>query len=831
MSGALRPVLAWVRIDARHRWRSLLVLALLVAFAAGTVMTAVAGVRRGATALDRLLDRTLPATALVWAATPGFDWAAVRGLPEVEALAEIAYSGYEVDGRAESYVMLPPVDAEAMRTVERPVVLDGRLTDPARPDEVVVTPAFAANTGKGVGDTVALGLYTPDQIDTAQGPDELPVSLAGLAWLLTADQMAAALDSGNADLNESKPAAGPVVDATIVGVVRSPWFGDVAGEGYVIPSAGLFAQYPEHVLGEQGFAATSALVRLHGGAADVPALQRGLAEVAGSADLTVTALDSPLQEVRDVIGFESVGLVVFAGVAGLASVVLLGLLVARYATGAVGDLHVLRAAGMRPGQARLAAATGPAAAALVGTAIGAVGAVAASRWFPVGSAAVVEPAPGLDVDPLVLLTGLVVVPVLAGCCAAAAAWLVLRAGNRPPAQHRSALADAATASGLPVPVAMGTRFALEPGRGRQAVPVRPALLGVVAGVAGVLATVTFAAAVDDAATNPARLGTVSQLEAYVGFDSVPFSPADPDTIFAALAAVPGVTGVNDTRGQLGEAGGEQLLVMTFDPVGRPLDYVVTDGRLPVGGAEVFLGPRSADQLGAGIGDTVTVTGSAGTADLLVVGIGFIVRATGAITTAGTYATLFGDTYTFHYGDVALTPGADRDAMVPVLRDALRPVLGDAADRVGLIPSSTDGDIPAVLRYLRQLPVFLAGFLVVLATAAVGYGLVLAVRRRKGDLAVLRATGMTPGQCRGVLVSQASVLALVGLVAGAPLGIAVGRTVWRYVADSVQVHYVPPASGVALLLAIPATLAVINLLAAWPGRWAARLPIGPTLRTE
>jgi hypothetical protein len=83
----------------------------------------------------------------------------------------------------------------------------------------------------------------------------------------------------------------------------------------------------------------------------------------------------------------------------------------------------------------------------------------------------------------------------------------------------------------------------------------------------------------------------------------------------------------------------------------------------------------------------------------------------------------------------------------------------------------------------------------------------------------------------VVVTQASVLALVGLVFGVPLGVALGRTAWRVVADYTPLYYVSPVAFGALLLIGPLTLLVANLLAAWPGRRAARLRIGTVLRAE
>ncbi|MGH8777232.1 MAG: hypothetical protein ACRDWI_19535 [Jiangellaceae bacterium] len=82
-----------------------------------------------------------------------------------------------------------------------------------------------------------------------------------------------------------------------------------------------------------------------------------------------------------------------------------------------------------------------------------------------------------------------------------------------------------------------------------------------------------------------------------------------------------------------------------------------------------------------------------------------------------------------------------------------------------------------------------------------------------------------------MTTQATVLALVGLVAGIPLGVALGRTVWRSVADVMYVHYVPPAVWLASSLVVLFSLLTANLLAAWPARRAGSLPVAGVLRAE
>ena len=159
-------IFTWMRIELRRRWRSLVVLALLVAISSGTVFTALAGARRAASAIDRLQAQTLPADAIVTPFEPHFDWDIVRALPQVEALATYSNTPNLVEGIAdEDVTAFAPADSAAFDTIERPVVLAGWLADPARADEAVVTPKFVESFGRGIGDTATVRLNSPETHD------------------------------------------------------------------------------------------------------------------------------------------------------------------------------------------------------------------------------------------------------------------------------------------------------------------------------------------------------------------------------------------------------------------------------------------------------------------------------------------------------------------------------------------------------------------------------------------------------------------------------------------------------------------------------------------
>ena len=99
------------------------------------------------------------------------------------------------------------------------------------------------------------------------------------------------------------------------------------------------------------------------------------------------------------------------------------------------------------------------------------------------------------------------------------------------------------------------------------------------------------------------------------------------------------------------------------------------------------------------------------------------------------------------------------------------------------------------------------------------------------VATLRAVGTTPVQTAGIVYAQSAVAAVTGLVFGIPLGIAVGRTVWRLVAESTPLLYVPPTAWWAVLAVVPAAALSAAVFAVLPAARAARGQVAAVLRTE
>src|SRR4029077_18569066 len=89
-----------------------------------------------------------------------------------------------------------------------------------------------------------------------------------------------------------------------------------------------------------------------------------------------------------------------------------------------------------------------------------------------------------------------------------------------------------------------------------------------------------------------------------------------------------------------------------------------------------------------------------------------------------------------------------------------------------------------LANVRRLPYLLAGFLMLLGLGAAAHALLTVSRRRRKELAVLRAIGLTPGQTGASVAWQAVVVAGIAVAIGVPLGLIAGQQAWRRVAEAV-----------------------------------------------
>jgi ABC-type lipoprotein release transport system permease subunit len=115
--------------------------------------------------------------------------------------------------------------------------------------------------------------------------------------------------------------------------------------------------------------------------------------------------------------------------------------------------------------------------------------------------------------------------------------------------------------------------------------------------------------------------------------------------------------------------------------------------------------------------------------------------------------------------------------------------------------------------------------------ALGLALVALVRRRRRDLALLKVIGFTNRQLSATVAWQASIAAVGGIVAGVPLGIVLGRQLWIRFAASIAAVADPTVPIVATTVVAAGALMFANLVAALPGRSAARTNTAILLRAE
>jgi ABC-type lipoprotein release transport system permease subunit len=135
------------------------------------------------------------------------------------------------------------------------------------------------------------------------------------------------------------------------------------------------------------------------------------------------------------------------------------------------------------------------------------------------------------------------------------------------------------------------------------------------------------------------------------------------------------------------------------------------------------------------------------------------------------------------------------------------------------------------RSLGSTPAVLGGALAAGAVVALGLTLIASVRRRRRDLALLKILGFTHGQLAAAIAWQSSVAVGIGTIVGVPSGIIIGHFIWDLFAREINAVPQPTVPVLSVVLIVVGGLVLANVVAAIPGRIAARTPTALLLRAE
>lgn len=823
--------------DLRRRWRPLLAIALLLGVAGGVALAAAAGARRTASAYDRFLERSNASDILVNPAngdhsriTP----AMIEALPMVEQAAFAPFLMVTPTTiRSAADLSHSPLAAASVGgvlgyQVDQPNLLAGRLPNPARADEIYLNQQAADALGLRVGDRLHATTASFDEIMGSADP-------------------AAAVREGT---------VGTPVSFVVTGIgVSSDEI--VVDEGYEFPMSLLTpAYYREHATERAGF--WGSFVKLRHGSADVPAFRSAVQKIADrygeGVEFKTTAATA--RAVRRAIDPQAVALALFALIVALAGVVLGAQALARRMFLDAADHPALRALGVTGGELFVSSMADVFLAAMVGLIVMFALAWGVSGQFPVGPAALAEPDPGLQADPTAFVLAAVVMLMLIPMLMVWPAWRLARNHVRERPTRPSRVAALFARAGSPPPLLTGVRHAFERGRGRSAVPVVTTMVSAVGAIAVVVAALTFASSLDHLATTPRLYGW--NWDRVLQFDASPEgSVSAADDARAQAAGFAAVADALDASGDVAGWSYFEAAPITLDGHAVPgvgvergrgdVVPTVVRGAEPLTDTEVALGQHTMDQLGVGIGDTVRSTADGTEVQLRVVGQ--VVLPTlgqypgqdkttigdGAIVTRTTLHRLASSTQTpaavirfgRRAGAVAHVQAVATSALVKGLSSVSTDLASGATVHAATVRRPSD-----VSNYerVRGTPLVLAAVLALLAGAAVAHGLVTSIRTRRRSLAILRCEGFTRRQVFTTVAVHATTIAVVAVLVGIPLGVALGRVAWNALATSIGA-VADPVVPIALLLLVPCVLVIANAVAVLPARRAARIAPALALRSE
>jgi len=802
--GAVRLVFG---TEFRRRWRSWLILVVLIALVAGLVLAAAAAGRRTATAFPRFV------------ASHGYDvyiynQEPVPGLNRLPGVSSVTAIGNPATGQPScacttrainpSNFYINELSPNALRRVVKLVA--GQMPAESSPYDVLASFTLQQDYGVHIGSVIHAPLYASSQLP--------------------------ALASGT---NVSP--SGPTVALHVVGIGAAEMeFPSGSTPEYDLFTTPAFAR----AVNKRTVLASVYLVRLRHETASLPRF----AAAAGPLHLVyVSNQATAAAAVAASIHPQAVGWWVLAVLAALVGIAVIGQALGRQSVVESEAYPSLVALGLPRRHLVVLGTVRNLMVALVGAAGAVIVAFALSPLTPVGEARLAEPSTGLAFDPLVLLLGAlatVVVVLLLGIWPAVRASRVRVGDDRALDAHRSSIVARVATTGAPPSTVIGVRHALERGRGAASVPVGTALFGSALAVMALCATVVFADSLTHLTATPALYGSDYQLS----FSNSNGGLGNPTSKVSSLQHDHSITAIMLAVSDEVSINGHDVLALAGKAVRGPMLLSIANGRLPTGDDDMALGVTTLHQVGAHVGSVLGVTvqlptGGSRTVPFHVVGTAsFPSDAGGGGLGTGSAFTLAG------YVNAVCPAGRDvskcRQSFMAsqdfvVLARATSGPKGQADIARYVAQGANRPTVPTSLVNFGEavnFPLILGCVLALFGVATLLHLLVVSVVRRRREMGLLKALGFVNLQVGATVLWQATTVALVGIVVGVPLGIVIGRVVWNAFATNLGAVPVAAVPGLTIAALAVGVLVVANALAVIPAVTSARRrSVGQLLRTQ
>lgn len=803
----MQTSLALARAQLRHGWRNLAGIVVLVALIGGLVLGGLAGAQRTRTAVDRMIEQNEVSDVTV-NPNDGDDsalhYALVEALPMVAEFSRVhGVATFPAGEITFDNIFTAPftfaTDGHVLVDFDRPALSEGRVPDPDSLDEVYVDRTYATAAGLGVGDSVSLTVLPPAVVGDALA-------------LIDAGEFDSALSTLNT------PGASTTVDLRVAGIGNG-LEGIVVDKGYEPPELWMGPALYER-LGEPTVGYGGAIVRL----TDPARLNEFKAAVDALApdELIVYQTQAVTRaKAHRATAPAATALALFAVITALLGTLLVGQAVSRRFQLDGRDNRTLAALGTTHRDRFVTSLLRLVLAVTVGLML-AIGVAGAMSWLtPVGPAEYAEPSPGFHFATSILLGGALVLFVVFVGVGTIPAWNNARPHEHVGALHGSATAGWLSARGASPAMTTGVRFALEPGRGSTAVPTRATIVGAITAVVVAAATIVFASSLDRVVNDGRFYG--SNFDLAIDFEGgLPTDQAAVDAALTTVAADPAVERVGELR--ITEISVDDVAVtsLTFANTedADPVMPTIAAGRAPTTANEIALGLTTMRELGVGIGDTVSLVTDGFDGDAIVVGRvvlpGLGLYSGSDRTSIGVGGLVSPESLgprtdaTKSVIVVGLDPATDTPQEQEVFENRIASALGQEG-RTYFQSDARPSDVEGLAK-LRSLPIVLASLLVLVVGVTVANAMVIAVRRRRRDIAILQSLGSTRGNVTTVGVWQGVTIGVTALLFGVPLGVATGRWFWSRLANG----FGTLAEPVVPLPALFALIALVLLLAAISG---------------